>query len=390
MIEEIEKLVHRAESLSDPEARSVASGLLQAALEFHAAALERILEIAGKETVSRIAADDLAASLLLLHDLHPDDLETRVNRAIGKLQGMFLSLGVSLSLAGIEAGSVRLCFESNRTWPAAAVRDSVENAIFQAAPEIESVTIEGIKESVPAGFVPLSELTGMTLRMEGREKSQVRSLTLPAPSGRQGAGDADADREPISSQETREHKSCDLCSAAVSEQHQHLVDPQARRLLCACDACAILFSSGGETQYRRVPRDIRLLTDLRLSDQAWNSLAIPIGLAFIFFSSASGETLAVYPSPAGPTESPLDRESWEEIVQDNPELAKLSPDVEALLINRMNGAREYFWTPIDECYRLAGLVRKHWRGFSGGEEGWAHIREFFDGLKERSYAGSFV
>ncbi len=59
-------------------------------------------------------------------------------------------------------------------------------------------------------------------------------------------------------------------------------------------------------------------------------------------------------------------------------LAKLSPDVEALLINRMNGAREYFWVPIDECYRLTGLVRKHWRGFSGGEEGWEQIERFFD------------
>jgi hypothetical protein len=147
-----------------------------------------------------------------------------------------------------------------------------------------------------------------------------------------------------------------------------------------------LFSSDGQTHYRRVPRDSHYLSDFRLSDQARNSLAIPTGLAFIYPSSALSQILAVYPSPAGPTESALDRESWEEIVADNPVLTKLSPDVEALLINRMNGAREYFWVPIDECYRLTGLVRKYWRGFSGGEEGWEQIRKFFDGLKTRAYA----
>ncbi len=194
-----------------------------------------------------------------------------------------------------------------------------------------------------------------------------------------------------------EAERCDLCSLALAEQHQHLLDPQTRRLLCACDPCAVLFNSSGETHYRRVPRDTRYLNNFNLSDGAWNSLAIPIGLAFIYSSSVAGQILAVYPSPAGPTEAEVDKEAWEELIADNPVLAKLSPDVEALLINRMNGAREYFWTPIDECYKLTGVVRKYWRGFSGGDEGWEQIGKFFDRLKERSYgeavsshAGSFV
>lgn len=183
-----------------------------------------------------------------------------------------------------------------------------------------------------------------------------------------------------------EAERCDLCSVIVAERHQHLVDPEARRLFCACEACAILFSSGGETNYRRVPRDARCLEEFLLSDQAWNSLGIPIGLVFIYRSSVSARMLAVYPSPAGPTEAEIENESWDEIVEENPIVAQLSPDVEALLINRMNGAREYFLAPIDECYKLTGLVRKYWRGFSGGEEGWKRIREFFEQLKERSYS----
>jgi len=176
---------------------------------------------------------------------------------------------------------------------------------------------------------------------------------------------------------------CDLCATPLAEQHQHLVDPQKRRLLCACDACAILFASSGETHFRRVPRDPRQLDEFALSDQAWNSLGIPIGLAFIYNSSVANQMLAVYPSPAGPTETALEPESWQEITEDNPQLSNLTPDVEALLINRMNGAREYFRAPIDECYKLTGIVRKYWRGFSGGEEGWEQISLFFDRLKER-------
>ena len=57
--------------------------------------------------------------------------------------------------------------------------------------------------------------------------------------------------------------------------------------------------------------------------------------------------------------------------------------MEALLINRVGPAREYFLAPIDECYRLVGLIRLHWRGLSGGAEVWKEIQSFFTGLKSR-------
>jgi Family of unknown function (DUF5947) len=183
-----------------------------------------------------------------------------------------------------------------------------------------------------------------------------------------------------------EAERCDLCSGVIAEHHQHLLDPQTRRLMCTCDACAILFDNSGQTKYRRVPRDVRHLSGFVLSDQGWNSLAIPIGLAFIYSSSVVNQMVAVYPSPAGPTESELDEDAWNTIAAENPLVANLTPDVEALLVNRMNPARDYFLAPIDECYRLAGIVRKYWRGFSGGEEGLDQIRQFFDALKERSYS----
>ncbi len=177
---------------------------------------------------------------------------------------------------------------------------------------------------------------------------------------------------------------CELCAAELPPGHQHLIEPQTRQLVCACQPCAILFSGETQTKYRRVPQRIRALPDFRLTDSQWDSLMIPIGMAFFFHSSPAGKTLALYPSPAGATESLLDLESWASVVADNPVLQELEPDVEALLVNRVKGARDYYLVPIDECYKLVGLIRAGWRGLSGGAEVWAEIGRFFDGLKAAS------
>ncbi len=177
---------------------------------------------------------------------------------------------------------------------------------------------------------------------------------------------------------------CDLCSAELTPEHQHLFEPPTRQLLCSCEACAILFSGQAETKYRRVPRRVRYLADFRLSDAQWESLLIPIGMAFFFHSSPADKTLALYPSPAGATESLLDLSAWAEVLEENPVLRELEPDVEALLVNRVRGANDYYLAPIDECFKLVGLIRAGWRGLSGGTEVWGEIEGFFAGLKQKS------
>jgi hypothetical protein len=179
---------------------------------------------------------------------------------------------------------------------------------------------------------------------------------------------------------------CEFCALPLSSQHQHLVDPEARRIVCTCDACAILFPSTGETRFRRVPRNARALTSFYLSDLQWNSFGIPVGMAFFFFSSQAQRVVAFYPSPAGPAESPLDLHEWDDLVEANPTLATMLPDVEALLVNRVHGARDYFLAPIDRCYELTGLIRRNWQGFSGGEEAWAAIGDFFTRLHGEAHA----
>lgn len=177
---------------------------------------------------------------------------------------------------------------------------------------------------------------------------------------------------------------CEMCNTELPPDHQHLVEPSIRQLVCACDACAILFSTQGSGKYLRVPRRIQFLQNFRMTDTQWESLMIPISMAFFFKNTPTGKVVAFYPSPAGATESLLSLESWEEIVENNPILKEMESDVEALLVNRVGNAREYYLVPIDECYKLVGIIRLHWRGFSGSSEAWEEIQRFFTGLKEKS------
>jgi hypothetical protein len=177
---------------------------------------------------------------------------------------------------------------------------------------------------------------------------------------------------------------CELCGAELAPQHQHLIAPANRQLLCSCDACAILFSDREDSRYRRVPRRIQFLADFRMTDAQWDSLLIPIGLAFFCTSTPLRHVVALYPSPAGATESLLDLAAWSDLLRDNPILAQLEPDVEALLVNRVGGTRDYYRVPIDTCYELVGLIRSNWRGLSGGSEVWEAIARFFARLKEQS------
>jgi hypothetical protein len=179
---------------------------------------------------------------------------------------------------------------------------------------------------------------------------------------------------------------CELCSADLPPEHAHLVEPASRKLLCSCEACAILFSGTQSARYRRVPRRVEYLLDFRMADAQWEDLHIPISLAFFFHSSPATKVVAAYPSPAGATESLLTLEAWRQLEVENPVLRELEPDVEALLVNRMGAAREYFRVPIDACYQLVGLIRSHWRGLSGGAEVWDEIGRFFTGLKEKAGA----
>ncbi|HEX7335342.1 MAG TPA: DUF5947 family protein [Pyrinomonadaceae bacterium] len=289
-IEKIEGLVRAVEELPDPSARASALELVQALMDFHGEALDRLMEIvaaqgeSGHSIFHKFSGDELVSTLLLVYGLHPLPPKTRV-------------------------------YEATR-------------------------------------FVQIQKQA--------------------------------TDNKDINPDFLRVVRGCDLCSIELGPDHPHLVEPATRRLVCACQACAILFSSAAETKYRRVPSSVRYLPDFHLTDAQWEGLMIPINMAFFFQSSAAGKVIVLYPSPAGATESLLDFESWQEIVAGNPVLQEMEADTEALLVNRVQGAADHFIVPIDECYRLVGLIRTKWKGLAGGTEVWEAINSFFTELRRRA------
>jgi hypothetical protein len=181
---------------------------------------------------------------------------------------------------------------------------------------------------------------------------------------------------------------CELCAERISDEHGHLVDRQARTLLCACRGCYLLFLSegaGGE-HFKSVPDRYLAFTDFTLSPGQWESMQIPVSVAFFFLNSSLGRIAAFYPGPAGATESELPLDTWAEVIQANPQLASLEADVEAFLVrSRPNrGAPECYIVPIDACYELVGHLRRLWRGFDGGKEANAKLDAFFDDVRSRA------
>jgi hypothetical protein len=182
---------------------------------------------------------------------------------------------------------------------------------------------------------------------------------------------------------------CELCSAALAHDHPHLVELATRSIVCACDACALLFDNTAAGKYKRVSRRALRLADFEMDDAQWDALLIPINMAFFFRSRLENRVVALYPSPAGAVESLLPMEAWQQIEQSHAALLQLKPDIEAFLVNRVGYAHglaqaEYYISPIDDCYRLVGVIRMHWKGLSGGTEVWTEIGRFFSELRARA------
>lgn len=180
---------------------------------------------------------------------------------------------------------------------------------------------------------------------------------------------------------------CGFCDAEVPGDHGHLVDTVQRSLVCVCRACYLLFLPEGAAhgRFRAVPERY-LFLDGAGGDAQWDLLDIPVGVAFFFFNSTLNRVAALYPSPAGATESTLPLDAWSEVVAAHPILSSLAPDVEALLVRRTRAVRESFVVPIDACYKLVGIIRQRWKGFDGGEDARQAIDEFFGGIRGKSKA----
>jgi hypothetical protein len=177
---------------------------------------------------------------------------------------------------------------------------------------------------------------------------------------------------------------CDLCAEPLPPEHRHLLDLETGDLLCGCRSCMILMGreGAGAGRYRTIPQRRERLRNFVFDDATFAALGIPVDMAFFSHGTRARTPRALYPGPMGVTEAPLHEGSWTALCEDNPLLMGLEPDVEALLVQRAGGAREHWILPLDDCYRLVGIVRMHWRGLTGGTDVWRQIERFFDELKE--------
>jgi hypothetical protein len=195
-------------------------------------------------------------------------------------------------------------------------------------------------------------------------------------------------RETRPRQTVRAGERCEMCTEPISDTHGHVVDLDARNLMCACRGCYLLFTSegAGGSHFRAVPDRYIAFSDFELSAPQWDSLQIPVSIAFFFVNSSLGRVAAFYPGPAGATESELPLDTWAEVVEANPALSTLVPDVEAFLVRAVSnrGGAECYLVPIDACYELVGRLRRLWRGFDGGSEANAAIEEFFTRVRARA------
>ena len=168
-IQRLGGLVQEIESIADPAVRATAKDLVQSLMDLHGAALEKALEIVaaagepGMGIIDRMGRDSLVSSILILYGLHPEDLESRVVKAVDRVRPQLRKQGCEVELLGVTDGAIRLRVESGSHTcgsTAKTVQATLEGAMYDAAPDLTSLVIEGFEEKAASGFVALDKLMG--------------------------------------------------------------------------------------------------------------------------------------------------------------------------------------------------------------------------------------
>ena len=201
--------------------------------------------------------------------------------------------------------------------------------------------------------------------------SGLRGLAKPVPEP--------APSESAPAELPAEVERCDLCDTTVPPDHRHMLNLYERQIVCVCESCWALRS--GDAEFRPTGNRTVWLEGFEMPEEIWAQFRIPIGLAFFMHSSVTNCVVALYPSPAGATESELHFETWGRLCELNPVLADLEPDAEALIVNRMADPPAYAIAPIDRCYMLVGLIKASWEGISGGAGVEEAVNAYFADLR---------
>ena len=162
-------LVQEIEAIADPAVRAATKGLVQSLMDLHGAALEKALDIVaeagepGMNIIDRLGRDPLVSSLLILYGLHPEGLETRVLKAVDRVRPQLRKQGCEVEILGVNDGAIRLRVETGPHTcgsTAKTAQATLEGAVYDAAPDLASLVIEGFEDKPASGFVALDKLTG--------------------------------------------------------------------------------------------------------------------------------------------------------------------------------------------------------------------------------------
>jgi hypothetical protein len=234
----------------------------------------------------------------------------------------------------------------------------------------------------PVGRRPIAD--AVAARRRAQLVAGLRGFARPTAGDRGVAvgGEVNGGAESSTSPASATDAWCDLCKTTIPEDHRHLLNLVERRIECVCESCWALRS--GDAEYRPTGGRTLWLGDLEVPEEVWASFQIPIGLAFFMDSSVAGCVVALYPSPGGATESELHFSSWSRMVELNPILSGLEPDIEGLIVNRLSDPPAYAIAPIDRCYALTGTIKLNWEGISGGPGARQAVSSFFDDLRAKA------
>jgi len=168
-VQRIGGLVQEIETIADPAVRASTRQLVQSLMELHGAALERALELVaeagdpGMSIIDRLGRDPLVSSVLVLYALHPEDLDSRVLKALERVKPQLRKQGCEVELLALSEGVVRLRVQTGEhTYGSTAktAQATLEEAIYDAAPDLVSLSIEGLDGKPASGFVALDKLIG--------------------------------------------------------------------------------------------------------------------------------------------------------------------------------------------------------------------------------------
>ena len=185
MSEQIGTLLDDLSHTAMPAVTQRVEELLSCVLALYGAGLDRIGDHLDPETRRELADDELVGPLLVLHDLHPDDVDTRVQRALDQVRPYLGSHAGGVALSGVdENGIVHLQLEGSCDGcPSSAltVKNAIEDAVLLAAPDVVAVEAEGIVDPADKGPTLLQIEPFRPQDQPARARSEWVALDLDVP-----------------------------------------------------------------------------------------------------------------------------------------------------------------------------------------------------------------